>query len=63
MLAYNPHKISQVKINGLVSVILYSGFIVTTLCLFAIALGVDLREAMSSFPVLEETVTVQNDTP
>jgi hypothetical protein len=63
MLAYNPNKTSEVKINGFVSVILYTGFIFTTLCLSAIALGVDIREAMSSFPVIEDTVTVQNDTP
>lgn len=63
MLAYNPNKTSSVKINGFVSAILSTGFIFTTLCLSAIALGVDVREAISSFPVVEETVNIQNYTP
>lgn len=48
---------SALKLNAVVSVLVYSGCIFATLCLSAIALGVNLQEAVSNAPLLPPPTT------
>ncbi|KOR35693.1 hypothetical protein AM228_16705 [Planktothricoides sp. SR001] len=52
MLVSSPTDKSAIKINAVGSVVIYSAFILTTICLSAIALGVDLQEALCNAPLL-----------
>jgi hypothetical protein len=58
----NPDK-SPININAVRSVLLYSAFIVTTLCLSVIAMGVDLQEALSNAPSFQPTAALERSQP
>jgi hypothetical protein len=53
----HPDK-SPININAVGSVLLSSAFIFTTLCLSAIALGVDLQEVVSNTPLLQPSANL-----
>lgn len=48
---------SALKLNAVASVLVYSAFIFVTLCLSAIALGVNLQEVVSNAPLLPPPTT------